>query len=101
VTTLVAEKCEPIRVTKEITARKVAKAGDGVYVLDFGQNFAGRQRQQDNLRLELVQRRLGIQQVLAILTEATQVHIDEQPPTQGGDANGRQQVIDRRGRQHP
>jgi alpha-L-rhamnosidase len=44
VTTLVAEKCEPIRVTKEITARKVARVGEGVYVLDFGQNFAGRVR---------------------------------------------------------
>src|SRR5437867_6087068 len=41
---LVAEKYEPIRETKEVAYKKVARLPAGAYVLDFGQNFAGRVR---------------------------------------------------------
>ena len=41
---LVAERCEPIRVTREVAAKNVSRVGDGVYILDFGQNFAGKVR---------------------------------------------------------
>ncbi len=39
---LVAEACEPIRVTQEIPALQITEVEKGVFVADFGQNAAGR-----------------------------------------------------------
>ncbi len=41
---LVAYTAPPIRVTQELPAKKVTKRGEGTYVFDFGQNFAGNVR---------------------------------------------------------
>ncbi|HPD30856.1 MAG TPA: family 78 glycoside hydrolase catalytic domain [Phycisphaerae bacterium] len=38
---LVAEQCEPIRVTEELRAVQITEPAAGVYVFDFGQNAAG------------------------------------------------------------
>ena len=41
VTHLVAEPCEPIRMTQELPVRSVTRLSEDRFVLDFGQNFAG------------------------------------------------------------
>lgn len=39
--TLVAQRNEPIRVTEELRPKAITEPTPGVYVVDFGQNFAG------------------------------------------------------------